>query len=621
MTDQMMAIRADAPLRSVRLGPMDAIVRRDPDGVIHVRSRGELAGYPNSLTERLVHWAAIAPDRTLIAAREGDGAWRRLTYAQTLQTARRIGQSLIDRGLSAERPIAILSGNDIDHALLALAALHVGIPFAAISPAYALVATDHERLRGIFETLTPGMVFVDDVAPYAPVLASVVPRDVEVVASNPRDTGATPFAALSVEPTSAVEAAAAKAGPDTVAKFLFTSGSTGKPKAVINTQRMICSNQQMIRQCFAFMQDEPPVILDWSPWKHTAGGNHNFGLALYNGGTFYIDAGKPTPAGIAETVRNLREVAPTWYFNVPKGFEALVPYLREEKALRENFFSRLKMLYVAGAGLAQPVWDELNRMAIETCGERILLGGGLGSTETAPFALVCQWEQKFASNCGLPAPGIDLKLAPAGGKLEARMKGPNITPGYWREPELTAKAFGEEGYYRLGDALRFADPDDPQQGLLFDGRIAENFKLATGTWVGVGALRARFLDHFAPYAADVVLTGLNRDFVGALIFPSVQECSTLAGGADDAGAVAAHPAVRAKFATLLKSFAAEATGSSNRVERAIILAEPPSVKNGEVADKGSINQRGVLHHRADLVEELYVEPPAASVLTARGRAS
>ena len=619
MADHLMATRDGARLRPVRLGPMEVDVRHDADGAIHVRSRSRLAAFPDSLTERLVHWARIAPARTFLAAREGGGHWRRLTYSQTLDAVRRIGQSLLDRDLSAERPIAILSGNDLDHALLALAALHVGIPYAAISPAYALVATDHERLRRIFETLTPGLVFVDDAAVFAAVLASVVPKDVEVVASNPRSSGATPFAALSVEPSAAVDAAGAKVGPDTVAKFLFTSGSTGKPKAVINTQRMLCSNQQMIRQCFAFMQDEPPIILDWSPWNHTAGGNHNFGLALYNGGTFFLDGGKPTPAGIAETVRNLREVAPTWYFNVPKGFEALLPYLREEKALRENFFSRLKMLYVAGAGLAQPVWDELNRLAVETSRERILLGGGHGSTETAPFALVCQWEQEHASNCGLPAPGIELKLAPAGGKLEARMKGPNITPGYWREPELTAKAFDEEGYYRLGDALRFADPADPQQGLLFDGRIAENFKLATGTWVGVGALRAKFLDHFAPYAADVVLTGLNRDFVGAMIFPSVQACAALADGAEDPATIAAHPVVRAKFAALLTSLAAEATGSSNRVERAIILGEPPSVKNGEVTDKGSINQQGVLHHRADLVERLYEEPRANIVIAPGGK--
>ena len=619
MAEQLMALRGRAGLRPVRLGPMHVDVSRGPDGATYVRARSALETYPDRITERLEHWARIAPNRTFIAAREGDGDWRRLTYSQALDAVRRIGQSLLDRDLSTDRPIAILSGNDLDHALLALAALHVGIPYAAISPAYSLVATDHERLRGIFETLTPGMVFVDDAATFAVVLASVAPRDVEVVASNPRGSGATPFAALSVEPSAAVEAAAAKVGQDTVAKFLFTSGSTGKPKAVINTQRMLCSNQQMIRQCFAFMQDEPPTILDWSPWNHTAGGNHNFGLALYNGGTFFLDGGKPTPAGIAETVRNLREVAPTWYFNVPKGFEALLPYLREERALRENFFSHLKMLYVAGAGLAQPVWDELNRLAVETCGERILLGGGLGSTETAPFALVCQWEQEHASNCGLPAPGIELKLAPAGGKLEARMKGPNITPGYWREPELTAKAFDKEGYYRLGDALRFADPSDPQQGLLFDGRIAENFKLATGTWVGVGALRAKFLDHFAPYAADVVLTGLNRDFVGAMIFPSVQACAALVDGAEEPAAIAAHPAVRAKFAALLTSLAAEATGSSNRVERALILSEPPSVKDGEVTDKGSINQRGVLHHRADLVERLYEEPLSELVMTARGK--
>ena len=355
MADQLTAIRKCSRLRPVRLGPIKVDVRYGSNGAIYVRPQSTLAAFPVRLTERVEHWARIAPDRVFLAAREGDD-WRRLTYARTLEAVGSIGQSLLDRGLSVERPVAILSGNDLDHALLALAALHVGVPYAPISPAYSLVATDHERLREIFATLPPGLVFVDDAGPFAAALDAVVGEDIEVVASNPAGRGATPFGRLRLTPTAAVAAAAARVGPDTVAKFLFTSGSTGRPKAVINTHRMLCSNQQMIRQCFAFMQDEPPTILDWSPWNHTAGGNHNFGLALYNGGTFYLDRGKPTPAGIAETVRNLREVAPTWYFNVPKGFEALLPYLRDDVALRQKFFSRVKMLYVAGAGLAQPVW-------------------------------------------------------------------------------------------------------------------------------------------------------------------------------------------------------------------------------------------------------------------------
>jgi feruloyl-CoA synthase len=410
----------------------------------------------------------------------------------------------------------------------------------------------------------------------------------------------------------AVDPAHAQVGPDTIVKFLFTSGSTGTPKAVINTQRMWCSNQAMLLSQLAYFEDEPPVIVDWSPWHHTAGGNHNFGFVLYSGGTLYIDEGKPVPGLIETTVRNLREVATNWYFTVPKGYEALLPYLRADAQLRNTFFRRLKVLWFAGAALSQSVFDEMQELALAACGERIMFLTGLGSTESAPMAIARMWQSKDSTNMGVPVPGVELKLVPCEGKLEARLRGPNIMPGYWRQAELTAAAFDPEGFYKLGDALRFQDPDDPSEGLLFDGRIAEDFKLATGTWVNVGPLRARLLAELEPYARDVVIAGADCDEIGALIFPNLEACRRLAG--DDAADVTADAGVLAELRARLTAFAGSSTGSSNRICRAILLSEPPLLDAGEMTDKGSINQRAVLTHRAELVAELYAPEPSARVI-------
>jgi feruloyl-CoA synthase len=437
----------------------------------------------------------------------------------------------------------------------------------------------------------------------------VVPPGLEVIVTRnpPTKRKATAFSdLLAVDATAAVERAHATVGPDTIVKVLFTSGSTGMPKGVINTQRMWCSNQEMVVNQLAYFRDEPPIILDWSPWHHTASGNHNVGFILYNGGTYYIDEGKPAPGAIETTVRNLREVAPTWYFTVPKGFEVLLPYFRADAELRRTFFSRLKVLWFAGAALSQSVFDEMQELAQATCGEGILFLTGLGATETAPMALARMWQSKDSTNMGVPVPGVELKLVPNEGKLETRVKGPNITPGYWRQPELTAKAFDDEGYYCLGDAVKFEDPDDPREGLLFDGRIAEDFKLATGTWVSVGPLRARFLAHFAPYTRDVVIAGGDRDDIRVLVFPDVDACRQLApdlgsaGGAD----IVNDARVRAEFQGRLTTFAATATGSSNRVVAAILIADLPSLDAGEITDKGSINQRAVLRRREAAVADL-----------------
>ncbi len=609
-----------APLRPVRLGPADVLIERRSDGAILMRSPHPLPPFAQKLTERLRHWAEAAPGRVFLAQREGAGTWRALTYAQTLDSVRAIAASLLARNPSPERPIAILSGNDIEHALLGLAAMHIGIPYAPISVPYSLLSEDFVKLKTIIDLLSPSLVFAADGKMFSRALAAAVPADVEIVltANAPADRPATPFAdLLKTRPTEAVDAAHARVGPQTIAKILFTSGSTGQPKGVINTQLMLCANQAMIRAGFPFLADEPPVVVDWLPWNHTFGSNHNFGLVLDNGGSLYIDEGKPLPGAIIATLRNLREVAPTIYFNVPKGYEMLVPHLEADRGLRETFFGRLKVLFYAGASLSQHVLGALQRLAVETTGERIIFLSSLGSTETAPLALACTWECECAGNIGLPAPGVELKLVPREEKLEARLKGVNITPGYWRAPMLTSAAFDEEGFYQIGDALKFADAADPAKGLLFDGRLAEDFKLATGTWVSVGPLRAAFIAHCAPLVRDVVLSGAERDDITALVFADLEACRRVVSDlAPDLSAarVIADPRVRAEFARRLVAFDDPARGASRRIARAVLLAEPPSLDRGEMTDKGSINQRAVLAHRAGLVEDLYADPPPPHVI-------
>ncbi len=612
------------PLRPVKLGPPDVVVERRGDGAILLRSPHPLPPHPQKLTARLTHWANAAPERVFLAQRDAQSAasWRTMTYADTLTAVESIAAALLQRDLSPDRPLAILSGNDIEHALLALAAMHVGIPYAPISVPYSLLSADFGKLKAIMQQLAPGLVFAASGTAFARAIAAAVPADAEIVvtAHPPPNRNTTPFSELMTAPPSpAVAAAHGEVGPGTIAKILFTSGSTGQPKGVINTQLMLCANQAMIRAGLTFLADEPPVIVDWLPWNHTFGSNHNFGLVLDNGGSLYIDEGKPLPGAIEATVRNLRDIAPTVYFNVPKGFEMLLPYLAAEPALRERFFSRLKVMFYAGAALAQHVLDAYEELAVKTVDERILFMSSLGSTETAPAALACSWDAERAGNIGLPLPGVDLKLVPREGKLEARLKGANITPGYWRAPQLTAAAFDAEGYYRIGDALKFDDPDHPAKGLLFDGRLAEDFKLATGTWVSVGPLRAAFIAHFAPLVRDVVFAGPDRDEVTALVFPDLDTCRKAAPGAAadiPARSLLADPGIVAEFVRRLDSFFAAASGTSSRVTRMILLHEPPSLDLGEMTDKGSINQRAVLANRGHLVEELYAETPPAHVVVA-----
>jgi feruloyl-CoA synthase len=600
--------------RAARLGDLRPVIEHADGGVVTIRAVRPLGDYPRSLTDRLVHWARVAPDRTLLAWREGD-RFSHLTYGNALARVRSVAQALVDRGLSAERPLAILSGNDVDHLVLALAAQYAGVLYAPISPAYSLVSQDFGTLRHVAGTLTPGLVYASD-ARYARALAAIATPGTDTF-----DAGGMP-AMLATRPTSDVDRAHAAIDPDAPAKILFTSGSTGTPKGVVNTHRMLAANQQMILETLPFLADEPPVLVDWLPWHHTFGGNHNIGIALYNGGSLYIDEGRPLPGQFDASVRNLREVGPSVYFNVPRGYEELVKALTADRALAERFFSpRLRLLFYAAASLSQPLADELARLAIETCGERLTLVTGLGSTETAPMAICRPWESDLASHIGLPVPGVEVKLVPTGDKYEVRVKGPNVTPGYWRAADLTAAAFDEQGYYSMGDAVRFAVPGDPAQGLLFDGRIGEDFKLSTGTWVGVGALRAKIVAHFAPYLRDAVITGHDRDGVGMLAVPDQDACRRLCPelAAAPFAEVAAHASVRGAIAERLASFAVRATGSASRIDRAILLIEPLSLDRQEVTDKGSINQRAVLAQRAYLVDELYADAPGARVIIGNAR--
>lgn len=608
------------PLRPISFGdPIVNIERRD-DGTIYLRPKQSLGDYPVRITDRLLHWAATTPDRVFMAEREGGRGWRKITYAELLVASRHIASSLIARGLSAERPVVILSGNSIDHALLAFGAFYAGIPFCPVSPAYSLVSKDYGKLSYLMKLLTPGLVFAENADRFADALAANVSLGTEIAASYGHVPGrdVTLLADLMATPIrSDLDDVHGKIGPDTIAKFLLTSGSTGNPKAVINTQRMICANQVMLRETLAFLKDEPPVIIDWLPWNHTFGGNHNIGLTLYNGGSMYLDAGKPMPGGIEETVRNLQEISPTVYFNVPKGYESLLPYLRDDQGLRAKFFDRLHAMFFSGAALSPFIWDSLDELAVKEKGYRVPMLTGLGATETAPFFMSVNPRTSRSGHVGLPVSGNDAKLVPNNGKLEVRAKGPNVMPGYWRQGDISAKSFDEEGFYKMGDALKPADPDDLSAGFDFDGRVGEDFKLASGTWVSVGPLRARLTAACAPLVRDVVIAGINRDEVSALVVLDLDGCRLINPTlpTDDLVVATRDRLVREAFRERLTGFLSQATGSSTRITRAILMDAPLSIDKGEVTDKGSINQRAVLEHRAALIEELYAANPSDRVIS------
>jgi len=582
-------------------------------GTHYLKADQELKAFPDRLTDRLQHWAENKPNQTLFARRvklaDGSlGDWRHVSYAQAWGTARNIAQALINRGLNAERPVVILSENSLEHALLALGCMVAGVPFVPTSPPYSLISQDYDKLKHVLRTVTPGMVFASD-ARYAKAIAATVSSDMEIVMNEGGIEGqqVTSFEALCQTPaTSQVDAAIAATGPDTIVKFLFTSGSTKMPKAVINTQRLWCANQQQMMQSMPVLAEAPLVLVDWLPWNHTFGGNHNFGMVLFHGGTMYIDDGKPTPTLMHETLRNLREIAPTVYFNVPTGFEAIALAMKTDDLLRKTLLSRVQMFFYAGAALAQPIWDSLYESQEREIGERIVMGTGLGMTESGPFGIFVTNPNVSAGDLGVPTPGLELKLVDMGGKTEVRYRGPNITPGYWRNEEETKGAFDDEGFFCTGDAVKWIDETDVHLGLKFDGRIAEDFKLATGTFVSVGPLRGKIIAAGAPYVQDVVLTGINLKEVGAMVFPTpaVRALSGLAADAPLADVLGSAP-VLAHFQNLINELSKTATGSANRIARMCLLSEPPTIDKGEITDKGSINQRSVLTHRADTVAALH----------------
>ena len=611
-----METRMSSPqFRPLRFGVTRVTLQDGVPGTHYLKADQELQAFPDRLTDRLQHWAQHKPDQSLFARRvklaDGSlGDWRHVTYAQAWRTARNIAQGLINRGLNAERPVVILSENSLEHALLALGCMVAGVPFVPTSPPYSLISQDYDKLKHVLRTVTPGMVFASD-ARYAKAIAATVSSDMEIVMHEGGIEGqqVTSFEALCQTPaTSQVDAAIAATGPDTIVKFLFTSGSTKMPKAVINTQRLWCANQQQMMQSMPVLAESPLVLVDWLPWNHTFGGNHNFGMVVFHGGTMYIDDGKPTPALMHETLRNLREIAPTVYFNVPTGFEAIALAMKTDDLLRKTLLSRVQMFFYAGAALAQPIWDSLYESQEREIGERIVMGTGLGMTESGPFGIFVTNPNVSAGDLGVPTPGLELKLVDMGGKTEVRYRGPNITPGYWRNNEETKGAFDDEGFFCTGDAVKWIDETDVHLGLKFDGRIAEDFKLATGTFVSVGPLRGKIIAAGAPYVQDVVLTGINLKEVGAMVFPT-PAVRALSGLAPDAplADILSSELVLAHFQNLINELSKTATGSANRIARMCLLSEPPTIDKGEITDKGSINQRSVLSHRADTVAALHEE--------------
>lgn len=572
------------------------------DGTIVMQQKGALTGYLPTLADYLDKWADKTPDHTWIARRDKGGDWVRITYSAARKRARAIGAALLAMGLGPDRPLLIMSENSLEHALLGAACFYTGIPYAPVSPAYSLVSKDHAKLKDIVATLNPGALYADDGVGFAPALSAIAAKGRQVINLTNLADGAMAFADL--EQADPAPASAARAGltEDTVVKYLFTSGSTGTPKAVINTNGMICAMEAMVRDCYRFLTQKPPVVLDWAPWNHTAAGNKVSYLVLTNGGTYFIDDGRPLPGKFEETLRNLRDVSCSWYFNVPIGWDMLVKELEADEALARNFFQNLGMMFYAGAGMAQNTWDKLRAISRKTKGEEVLLATGLGSTETAPFALACTDVQEKSGNVGVPSLGLQMKLVPTGGKLEVRLKGPTITPGYYGDPAKTAEEFDEEGFYRMGDALRPADPDDFSKGFFFDGRIAENFKLNTGTWVAVGAVRGALVDAMDGLIRDAVITGENEPQLGALLVLS------------EAGKALDPDVLADRLQGQLAAAAKTATGSASRVRRAMVLATDPSFDRGEITEKGSLNQRVLRANNEALIAQLYAGRAGAIIV-------
>lgn len=587
------------------------------DGGLLLRSAEPLGAHPVSVIHSLRGWALDDPGHPLVAERAPDGSWRTCGYGQGVAEADAIGQALLDRGLGPGRPLLVLSGNSVDHLLMTLGAMTAGIPVAPVSAAYSLQSRDHARIRAIAELISPGAVFAEDSAAFGPALDAL--PGVRVIESRGGYRGAEQLSVLRDSvPGAGLEAAFAALRPDAVAKILFTSGSTGAPKGVVNTHRMLAANQQMVAQVWPFLAEERPVIVDWLPWSHTFGGNHNVNMMISAGGTLHVDAGRPAPGMFEQTIANLAEVAPTIYFNVPAGYSQLVPALEADPEFAGRFFSRLRLVFNAAAALPPALRERLAALARTAIGREVPVTGSWGATETAPAVTSAHYPFSDARCIGAPLPGAEVRLVPAeDGACEIRVKGPNVTPGYFGRPDLTQEAFDEDGYYRTGDAVAFADPEDLNAGLVFRGRISEDFKLETGTFVRVGAVRTALLSDI-PLLSDAVLAGESWGFVGALAWLNEAEARKLVGDAPAVtadGEVICHEGLRTRLARALAEHN-DAAGSSARVERLVVLARPASLDDGEITDKGYINQRKVLAHRAALVGMLYTDPPPAGVIIA-----
>ena len=619
------------PFRKVNWLPRDIAAERRADGSIVLASRFALEPYAPHLSSMLAGWAESRPDQPWLAQRKGpDRHWRRLSYGEAKQQVDNLTQGLLDLGLPDGRPVAILSGNSIEHALMTQAAMQARLPVAPISPAYSLLSQDHAKLKYLFALVQPALVLVQDGVQFQQALDALNLGGIPVVYVDraPAGIDAIAFESLARTPaTAAVAASIARISPDTVGKLLFTSGSTGMPKAVINTQRMMCANVAQARQARNSASDQPMVVLDWMPWNHTMGGNALFNAVLSDGGTLFIDDGRPVPGQFDETLRNLREVSPTYYANAPSGYAALAAAMEKDAALCRSFFKNLDLMAYGGARLPDDLYLRMQALAVQTVGYRIVFYTGWGSTETAPTSTGTYWETDRVGLIGLPFPGVELKMVPTASsgpsakfakdaKYELRLRGVNVTPGYHGQPELTAAAFDDEGFYKIGDAGSFVDPDDPSQGLVFAGRVTEEFKLTTGTFVHVGELRTDCIAACSPVLLDALVSGQDRPWVGLLAWPNLAACRLLI-GQPDAGfeQLAAHPAVRKRVAEGLSRHNVSAVGASSRqIARVLLLTEPPSIDGNELTDKGYINQRAGLERRADLVQRLYAEPPADDVI-------
>lgn len=592
------------PTTGLQLAPHAVSVRNDA-GNVYLTSKLPMDPISDRTVDWLHQWATETPDQIFLTERHADGDWREVSYSEALPLVRAIASSLIERGLTQDTPIVILSGNSVDHALLSYGAQYAGVPTSPLAEQYSLIEGAHPRLVYVLDKIKPAMAFVEDTATFAAALKLPEFSEVEIVAANtvgaPCDV--TDFADLTTgEDTAAVDARLATVGPDTVAKILFTSGSSSDPKGVLTTQRMMCANQAQIASVLPFIKERPPRICDWLPWNHVFGGSHNLNMMLANGGTLIVDAGKPTKVHFAKTVQSIIDKPGTLSFNVPIGFSMLVAEMKTNTALREAYFRDLDLIFYAGASLPQEIWNSLEDMAREVRGRLPLMISSWGMTETAPATLMVHEPIGRSGVVGVPLPGTEIKLIPdAEMRCELRVKGPNVMPGYFGDPKQTAAAFDDDGFLLTGDAIRFVNIDDPDRGLMFDGRLSEDFKLLTGTWVQAGKLRVEALENLRGVAQDLVICGHDRDAIGLFIFPLPDQLHS----EHNAQGASVDPVLKAQIEKRLLLMAKSATGSAKRISRAIILTEPPSLKDAEVTDKGSLNLRKIFTRRATLLERLY----------------